>query len=90
MQLIGASHKFIRGPYLVEGVIYGIIAAILSFLIWIPIIKGGNPYLSNFIPELDLVAYLGSHYVALLSYQLLFGISLSVVSSFIAIRRYFK
>ena len=33
MRLVGASNNFIRGPYIVEGILYGILAGILSFAI---------------------------------------------------------
>ncbi len=38
MNLVGASPWFIKGPFLIEGVIYGVISAIISLLIYIPLI----------------------------------------------------
>jgi cell division transport system permease protein len=90
MRLVGASNNFIRGPYVVEGIIYGIVAAILSFLIWLPIIKGVSPHVANFIPEINLTAYMGAHFVRLGLHQLLFGVGLGIVSSVVAIRRYLR
>ena len=39
MRLVGASNGFIRGPYIVEGVIYGVLSGVASLLIMVPIIK---------------------------------------------------
>ena len=52
MRLVGASNSFIRGPYIVEGVLYGAIAAIISFMVMIPIIQFSSPYVSSFILSL--------------------------------------
>lgn len=88
MRLVGASNNFTRGPYVVEGVLYGIIAGVLSFLIFIPIINFISPYITNFIPEVDLKLYFNDYFVRILLYQLLFGVGLGIISSVIAIRKY--
>ncbi|MEK7651386.1 MAG: permease-like cell division protein FtsX [Patescibacteria group bacterium] len=88
MRLVGASNTFIRGPYLVEGLMYGIISALISFLIFVPIIIFVSPHIASFVPEVDLLAYFKSNLASLLIYQFIFGIVLGVVSSVIATRRY--
>ena len=90
MRLVGASNVFTRGPYIVEGIIYGIIAGILSFAVIIPIIYGTSPYVKTFIPEMNLWQYLLSNSMKLIGYQLLFGVGLGAFSSFIAVRKYLK
>lgn len=90
MRLVGASNNFIRGPYLIEGIIYGVIAGILSFIIWWPIIFNFSPYFSSFINEINLKSYLQTNFFKILLYQIIFGIILGIISSFIAIRRYLK
>ena len=90
MRLVGASNVFIRGPYVVEGVIYGIIAGIVGFLILIPVITFLSPYVGRFIPELVFSDYFQANFFSLLLYQLLFCIVLGIVSSIIATRRYLQ
>ena len=90
MRLVGASNSFIRGPYVVEGIIYGMIAGIVSIVIAGPVIYFASPYIKIFIPEINLWSYFGSHFFALLGYQLLFGIGLGIISSSIAISKYLK
>lgn len=90
MRLVGASNVFIRGPYTVEGVIYGIIAGIVGFVILVPVISFLSPYVGRFIPELVLSNYFQANFFALLLYQLLFCIALGIVSSIIATRRYLQ
>lgn len=90
MRLVGSPNNFIRGPYVVEGVMYGLIAGIISFLIWWPIINAVTPYAVRFVSDLDLSLYLKTNFWSILFYQILFGSFLGVVSSAVAIRRYLR
>lgn len=90
MRLVGASNSFIRGPFLIEGIIYGITAAIVSFILYVPIIQLVSPKIANFITDVSLTSYLGSNWLTLLGYQILFGLTLSLLSSTIAIRKYLR
>jgi len=90
MRLVGASNNFIRGPYIVEGVLYGLLAGVLSFAVIVPLIIYASPYIAKFIPEINLQIYFAANFLRLFGYQLLFGIVLGIFSSFIAVRRYLK
>lgn len=90
MRLVGASNLFIRGPYIVEGVMYGIVAAFVGLLITLPFVAAVAPYSNILIPQFKLDTYVYTNILALLSYQLLFGIGLGGFSSALAVRRYLK
>ncbi len=90
MRLVGASNSFIQGPYIFEGIIYGLIAGVLSFIIALPLIYYTAPYIRVLIPEMSLWFYLLSNIFTLLFYQIIFGIVLGAVSSVIAIRKYLR
>jgi len=90
MRLVGASNSFTRGPYIVEGVIYGLLGAVLSMILAAPIIYFVSPYIKIFIAEMDLWIYFNSHLLLILTYQLLFGIGVGVISSIIAVRKYLR
>lgn len=91
MRLVGASNWYIRGPFIVEGIMYGIAGAILTAVVLFPVIFFLNPKISAFL-ELDVSSfhYLGLDFWALFGLQLVFGILLGVLSSLIVIRRYLK
>ena len=90
MRLVGASNIYVRGPFVVMGIIYGVITAIISIALAAPVIWFASPYVKLFIPAMDLREYFTSHFFLLFSYQLLFGVGIGIISSFIAIRRYLK
>ncbi len=90
MRFVGASNSFITGPYLVEGIIFGLLAAVLSIIITTPIVLFLSPYVKVFIPEMNLWEYFSSNIFLLLFYQFIFGVVLGVISSAIAIRKYLR
>ncbi len=90
MRLVGASNRYIRGPYVVEGIIYGLSAGLLSMLIALPAVYFVSPYINVFVPEINLWQYFVSNFAKLLGYQFLLGIVLGIISSTIAIRKYLK
>jgi len=90
MKLVGASNWFVRGPFIVEGVLHGIIASAFSFMVIIPGIGFLGPKLLNFLPEINLMNYIGNNFWSLLLFQTLGAIILGVFSSWVAIRKYLK
>jgi cell division transport system permease protein len=90
MRLVGASNKFVRGPYIVEGIIYSFLASLVSFVLMIPFINFVSPYINNFISEVNLSNYLSENFLSLFGYQFLFAMFLGVFSSILATRKYLK
>ncbi|PIT92237.1 MAG: hypothetical protein COU08_03610 [Candidatus Harrisonbacteria bacterium CG10_big_fil_rev_8_21_14_0_10_42_17] len=90
MRLVGASNLFIRGPYVIEGIIYGVVAGIVGMLISLPFIFTIAPYTDVLVPEFSLQGYFSATLLPLLTYLILFGIVLGTASSYIAVRRYLK
>lgn len=90
MKLVGASHWFIRGPFLFEGVIAGSLASFIVLLLFIPITFGISPGLERLIPGFSLFSHFLSNFFTILLFQLIVGIALGTLSSLIAVRRYLK
>lgn len=94
MRLLGASTGYIRGPFIVESVIYGILSGVASILIVNSVfLASSNALQATSLGLLDInyaSTYFGSHFWRLLGFQLMLGIVLGAVSSTIATRRYLK
>jgi cell division transport system permease protein len=90
MRVVGASNSLVRGPFVVEGMIWGLIAAIVSLIVFAPTLYFVSPYLNEFIPGLNIFRYFYTHIIQLFAYELLFGVVIGGLSSFWAVRRYLK
>lgn len=90
MRLVGASAWFVRGPFLVAGVLYGLIAAVAVMAVFFPITWAASPKLAILVPQFNLFAYFLNNFFLLLGVMSAVGILLGVFSSFIAIRKYLK
>lgn len=90
MRLVGATKWFIRGPFLVAGVIYGVIAAIITTLLFYPLSWGLAPHLAVVIPDFDIFQYYKGNIFEFFAIMLGTGLILGIFSSAIAIRRYLE
>jgi cell division transport system permease protein len=90
MRLVGASGKFVSGPFIVEGVIYGVISAVITVVLFYPLVLWLGPITESFFSGINLFHYYISNFGQLFLILLLTGTVLGGLSSFIAIRRYLK
>ncbi len=90
MRLVGAPNSLIRGPYIMEGVIHGVISTIITMIVFIPLIYLVGPYLEILIPSFDLSFYFWVNFFGLLGIQILVSVLLGIVSSIIAMRKYLR
>lgn len=90
MRLVGATQWFIRGPFLVGGVIYGSIAAAVTTLIFFPLTWLASPKLIMLVPDFNLFQYFLTNFFEFFAVILFAGVALGTVSSFIAVHRYLK
>ena len=89
MRLVGASNSFIRGPFVTEGVLESLIAALLAIAalagglhVLMPMLQQNLSFLAFDVPTEVLYATVGG--------LLLIGILIGLFGSAIAMRRYLK
>ncbi|MEO7364345.1 MAG: permease-like cell division protein FtsX [Candidatus Saccharimonadales bacterium] len=94
MRLLGASTSYIRGPFIVESIIYGILAGLASvFIINSAFVAASSSLQATSLGLFDIgyaSKYFGDHFLQLLALQLAVGIIIGTASSIIATRRYLK
>src|SRR3990167_7503946 len=92
MRLLGASTWFIRGPFIVETMFYGIVSAILSIIICNSLfLIQDQAFNSSSLGLLDLTyanQYFIDHFYIFLGMQFLLGIFIGAVSALIATKRF--
>lgn len=94
MRLLGASTNYIRGPFVVETIIYGVLSAVISVLIVnAAFLASSNALQASSLGLLDInyaSTYFGQNFVRFLTLQIAIGIVIGAVSSVIATHRYLK
>jgi cell division transport system permease protein len=90
MKLVGATSWFIRGPFIFEATLYGIIAAIISMIIIYLIVLNGAPRLGNYIDTVAVVNTLHDNVVLVGLALFTVGMSIGAASSLVALKRYLK
>src|SRR3989344_5531410 len=89
MRLVGATNWYIRGPFLAEGVMYSLSAAIFTALLLMPVYTRILPKITQFIGT-DLSQNSLISYPLLMAGLVLMALILSVISTLLAIRKYLK
>lgn len=91
MKLIGANQSFIRGPFLVESIIYGIVAASIATVIGVFGLHQSSQVLISYqIPIQSTMDFVTKNSVLVLLLMMLAGSMIGIVSSLLATRRYLK
>ncbi len=92
MKLVGATNRFIRAPLFLEGILYSVVAVLLTIFIMFPLASSLQPYLNSLFvgAPFDLLAFFGDNFVIIFGSELFALVLLNTLSSFIAIGRYLK
>ncbi len=94
MRLLGANTWYIRGPFVVETMLYGVFAAVISVVLCNALFSlSASTFEASSLGLLDISfanQYFGRHFWLILTVQVLIGIVIGAVSSVIATRRYLK
>jgi len=87
MRLVGASKMRVRGPFMIEGAIYGVIASIITVLLFWPTTAWMGQNMTGFL-GLNMYSYFISNILQIFIILLFSGVLLGIISSILAIRKY--
>jgi len=90
MKLVGASNNYVSGPFVVEGIIAGIISVFISVGLLYPLALWVKNTTSGVYGGINMVAYYVDNFIEIFLVLLVAGILLGIISSLLAIRRYLK
>ena len=91
MKLIGADRGFIRGPFLVEAIMYGLIAAVVATAAGYGLVFAAEQPLAQYgVPIQTSLGVMVSYSGFVLLGMIALGALIGVVSSYVATRKYLK
>jgi cell division transport system permease protein len=89
MRLVGASNTFIRGPFMLQGTLYGLFAGIITLAIFYPILIWIGPG-AELMFGLNLMDYYLDNFRYIFLVIVGTGVTLGLVSSTYAVTRYLR
>jgi len=88
MKLVGASDWFVRGPFMVQGMVSAVLATLVALLIFFVGCYFLAPKVEMLITGFSLMEYLQTNLLTIILIQLVSALGLGMVPSFVAIRKY--
>jgi cell division transport system permease protein len=90
MRLLSASNWYIRWPFILEGVFYGLIGTILGWGTAVASLWYSMPYIQPFLKDIPLLLFSPMLILELLIGELLIAFVIGMFASSIAVLRYLK
>lgn len=90
MKLVGARKIFVQGPFIIQGILCGIIAAALSFFLFYALLLILETNLETLLMGFNVFGYYKANIFSIFLIQFAMAIGLGLLGSFFAIRKYLK
>ncbi len=90
MRLVGASNMYIRGPFIVAGIMSGVLAALLALILFYPATWYAGHALSGWLGGFNLFTYYLSNFALIFGILVGSGFVLGALASWLAVRRYLQ
>lgn len=90
MRLVGASNAYIRGPFIVAGIITGLVAAVIVLAVLWPASWYAGTKTVSWFGGFSVFSYYADHFIMVCFILVGSGIALGAAASVLAIRRYLK
>lgn len=87
MRLVGASNTYIRGPFIVEGTLYGVISSLIALAFFFPVTYLLRDATATAFGTDIFALYLSEFFIFFFTLVLV-GAFLGAISSFLAVRKY--
>jgi len=90
MRLVGASGRYVKGPFVVSGILYGIVSATLVLLVFLGLTYWIGNLSKTFFVGLDLFDFYLKNFGQIFIIIFGSGIALGAISSYLAVRKYLR
>lgn len=88
MKLVGASNMYVRGPFMIVGMLYGAIAGMLTLILFLPITYWLGDATASFFIGINIFTYYLTNFGQIFLLIMLSGILIGALSSFLATKKY--
>ncbi|MFA6050213.1 MAG: permease-like cell division protein FtsX [Candidatus Paceibacterota bacterium] len=89
-RLVGASNRYIKGPFVVGGLMYGLSATVFALLLLLPITYWAGPYTLALGTGVNIFSYYLSNMLMVAGALLASGLAIGALSSYLAVKKYLK
>src|SRR6185369_6680168 len=76
MNLVGASHWYVRGPFMIAGILYGLISGMIVIVLLFPITIWLGPGSEQFLLTFNVHTYFMQQFITLLVIVMVSGVVL--------------
>ena len=90
MRLVGASNAYVKGPFVVNGILCGFVAALIIVISFSVLTFVLNKYYGNYFFGFDMFKYYIDNFLKIFGVIVGSGIVLGAISSYLAVQKYLK
>ena len=90
MRLVGASNTYVKGPFIISGLLCGIISAVIILILFALITFAINHYYGSYFVGFNLFKYYILHFLQIFAVIFGSGIILGSLASYLATQKYLK
>lgn len=92
MKYVGATDWFIRWPFIIEGIIIGLVGAMVPLILGFPIYAKVTSAIFQYLPVIKFIQFrlTGDVFGFLIPFGVIFGIGLGVIGSVTSIRKHLR
>jgi cell division transport system permease protein len=90
MRLVGASSRYIKGPFVIVGVLYGFISSVVALALFYPITYWLGPLTYNLGTGMNIFNYYLDNFIQITLIIIGTGVILGIISSYLAVKKYIK
>ena len=90
MRLVGASERYIKGPFVVVGILYGLLSSLITLVVFYPITYWIGPMTLNLGTGLNIFDYYLGNFFQITGIIVSCGIIFRIISSYLAVKKYIK
>jgi cell division transport system permease protein len=88
MNIVGAGTWYVRGPFMIAGILYGVVAGIIVLALLYPITLYISAPLQRFLGTFNAFSYFAGSFPMIFFVIMGSGVALGALSSYLAVRRY--